>query len=264
MKKISLLISCFLLASTAFAQIPKYEIGFQGALWNSIWNANGRGPGSVEFLRNAGTLDFQNYPFNFLDMLGSERVAEYDQQLGMIMLRAFGRKNFTNFYLQTGLNYTQEPLVFLIPFSINPNHFDYSRFDIQFTNFEIPLYIGHRLEFLENIRVYAGVVPTFASTIGNSPSLPRIDAPSIDPILKRDLENTLGELRQNLTDSYKRFYLNGSAGIGLDYKLLSIDFQIDRSLSMSRSSTPINNVDVGMDERKTRRMLWIGFRIPIN
>lgn len=264
MKKKYLLITCFLLASTAFAQIPKYEIGFQGAFWNSIWNANGRDPGSVEFLRNAGTFDFQNYPFNFLDMLGSERVAEYDQQLGMIMLRAFGRKNYTNFYLQTGFNYTQEPLMFFIPFSVGPNHFDYSTLEVQFTNFEIPLYIGHRLEFLENIRVYAGIVPTFASTIGNSPTLSRIDVPGINPTLKRDLENTFGEIKQDLIDSYRRFYLNGSAGIGLDYKLLSIDFQIDRSLSMSRNSTPINNVDVTMDERKTRRMLWIGFRIPIN
>ena len=264
MKRLSLFLSSIVLVINAFGQTPKYEIGFQGALWNSVWNANGKEPGSLEFLRNAGTLDFQNYPYNFLDMLGSERVAEYDQHLGMIMLRAFGRKNYTNFYLQTGFNYTQEPLDFFIPFSIGPDHFDYSKLDAQFTNFEIPLYIGHRLEFLENIRVYAGVVPTFASTVGNSPTLPRVDVPGISPILKRDLENTFGEIRQNLIDSYKRFYLNGSVGIGLDYKLLSIDFQIDRSLSMSRNSTPINNVDVTMDERKTRRMLWIGFRIPIN
>lgn len=264
MKKISLIISYFLLVSTSFAQIPKYEIGFQGAFWNSIWNANGNEAGSMEFLRKAGTFDFQNYPFNFIDMMGAMRIAEYDQQFGMIMLRAFGRKNFTNFYLQTGLNYTQEPLLFSIPLNVRENYSSWSRLDFRITNFEMPLYIGHRLEFLENIRVYAGVVPTFASTIGNSPVNPRVNAPNIDPTLKKDLENTLGELRQDLMNSYRRFYLNGSAGIGLDYKLLSIDFQIDRSLSMSRNSTPINNVDVGMDERKTRRMLWIGFRIPIN
>ena len=264
MKKSFLLFVYSLLVGSVYAQIPKYEIGFQGAVWNSIYNANGREPGSEEFLREFSSFDFKKYPFNFLNMLNSARIAEYDQQYSMIMLRGFGRKNYTNFYLQSGFNYTQEPLDFIIPYNISSNDFGNSVLNVRFTNFEIPLYIGHRLEFLENIRIYAGLVSTFVSTVGNSPVLPRLNNLNIDPTLKRDLETTLGELRQEITNSYKKFYLNGSAGIGLDYKIISLDLQIDRSLSMSRSSTFINNVDVKMNERKTRKMLWIGFKIPIN
>ena len=263
MKKTFLLLAYLLSVGSVYAQLPKYEIGFQGALWKSIWNGSGSEPGSTDFLRSFNPVGFQKYPFNLFDFEGAWRRAEYDHSHTMPMLRFFVRKNFKEFYLASGINFTREDISFRMPY--NPP-FDYSThhlLGVSTANIEVPLYIGHRLEFFEYLRVYAGVIPTYSikskyrDRFGTN-----LDV--ADNAMQAEINRTLLEIQQGLMDSYRSFFISGSAGIGFDYKFISLDLQIDRSLSMSRNSASINGSEFRMNERKTRKMLWIGFRIPIN
>lgn len=262
--KITFLLSVYLLlGGSVYAQIPKYEIGFQGALWNSIWNGSGSEPGSEDFLRSFNPVGFQEYPFNLFDFEGAWRRAEYDHNHTMPMLRLFVRKNFQEFYLASGINFTREDISFGMPY--NPpfdyalNHFP----GVSTANIEVPLYIGHRLEFFEYLRVYAGVIPTYSIKSKYRDRFgTHLDV--ADNAMQAEINRTLLEIQQGLMDSYRSFFISGSAGIGFDYRFISLDLQIDRSLSMSRNSASINGSEFRMNERKTRKMLWIGFNIPLN
>lgn len=263
MKKISLLISCFLIVSSVSAQIPTYEIGFQGALWNSIWNGSGSEPGSTDFIRSINSNGFQNYPFNLFDFEGASRRAEYDYSHTMPMLRFFARRNFQEFYLASGINFTREDISFRMPYNTSSANSSVHLLGVSTANIEVPLYIGHRLEFFEYLRVYAGIIPTYSikskyrESFGSHLNVP-------DREIQEDINRTLLEIQQGLIDSYRSFFFSGSAGIGFDYRFITLDLQIDRSLSMSRNSTTINGSAFRMNERKTRKMLWIGFNIPLN
>lgn len=263
MKKISLLISCILLASGVSAQTPKFEIGFQGALWNSIWNGSGSEPGSTDFIRSINSTGFQNYPFNLFDFEGASRRAEYDHNHTMPMLRIFARRNFQEFYLASGVNFTREDISFGMPYNppFESSHIHYP--GVSTANIEVPLYIGHRLDFFEYLRVYAGVIPTY-SIKSNYRDRFGTHLNGADREMQEDINRTLLDIQQGLIDSYRSFFFSGSAGIGFDYRFITLDLQIDRSLSMSRNSATINGSEFRMNERKTRKMLWIGFKIPLN
>lgn len=264
MKKISLIIIFLSFVQLGFTQIPKYEIGFQAALWNATHNLNGGGIGSGFYFKEFSSVDFSNYPFNYFDVGESSRRVKYDNFHTMPMLRVFARRNFDNFYLSSGINFTREDVSFRMPYNY-PNAFLESQvIGVSTSNFEVPLYVGYRLGFFEYIRFYAGIIPTFSFRSAYNDD-PYVRLRNIEPQTSEDLKNALLEFQQGLIDSYRPFFFSGSAGIGFDYKFISLDLQIDRSLSMSRSDgVSINNAEIRLDERKTRRMLWIGFKIPLN
>lgn len=114
------------------------------------------------------------------------------------------------------------------------------------------------------MRFYAGIIPTFSFRSAYNDD-PNIILRNIEPQTSADLKSALLEFQQGLIESYRPFFFSGSAGIGFDYKFISLDLQIDRTLSMSNSDdVSINNAEIRLDERKTRRMIWIGFKIPLN
>jgi hypothetical protein len=263
MKKTSLLISCILLSSSVFAQTSKFEIGFQGALWNSIWNGSGSEPGSKDFIRSINSSGFQNYPFNLFDFESTSRRAEYDHNHTMPMLRFFARRNFQQFYFGSGINFTREDISFRMPYNAPFDNLSGHLLGVSTANIEVPLYIGHRLDFFEYIRVYAGIIPTYSIKSKYQENF-GTHLNGADREMHEDINRTLLEIQQGFIDSYRSLFFSGSAGVGFDYRFITLDLQIDRSLSMSRNSATINGSEFRMNERKTRKMLWIGFKIPLN
>lgn len=263
--KITGLILIFLsLTHSGFSQIPKYEIGFQAALWNASHNLNGERVGSGAYLKEFSAADFSSYPFNYFNVGESSRRVRYDNFHTMPMLRVFVRRNFDNFYLSSGVNFTREDISFRMPYNYPNSSFGSQVIGVSTSNFEVPLYVGYRLGFFEYMRFYAGIIPTFSFRSAYNDD-PNISLRNIEPQTSVDLKSALLEFQQGLIESYRPFFFSGSAGIGFDYKFISLDLQIDRSLSMSKSDgVSINNAEIRLDERKTRRMLWIGFKIPLN
>jgi hypothetical protein len=257
MKKIYSLLLLFL-AFQVNAQESKYEFGFQTGFWKTMHNSSGRTHGDNSFFfiptsysgEHLRTIDFGNSKSNPKD----------DFTFNTVMFSGFVRKNYENFYLSSGLNFQQFRLshdIKLAPMVKSENNWKINQL---FNNFEIPLHIGHRLEFFKYIRVYAGVIGTFSHV---KSSIRETFIQNLDKNLLNELNEDFQILNNAMEDSFRPFFLAGSAGIGFDYKFVSIDYQIDRSLSLSKS-VPIRQGELYSDLARTRKILWVGVKFPLN
>lgn len=256
MKKLYSLLLLFL-AFQANAQQSKYEFGFQTGFWNSLHNSNGS---------NHGDNSLFFYPTSFggehlrtIDFGNSRSNPKEDFTYNTVMFSGFIRKNYEDFYLSSGLNFQQFRLshnIKLAPMVNSPNDW---RMNQLFNNFEIPIHIGYRLKFFKYIRVYAGVIGTFSHV---KSSIRRTFIQNLDQNLLSELNEDFEILNNAMEDSFRPFFLGGSAGIGFDYKFVSIDYQIDRSISMSKS-VPIRQGELYSDLARTRKILWVGVKFPL-
>lgn len=78
-------------------------------------------------------------------------------------------------------------------------------------------------------------------------------------------EMPMKELGSVFINNYKDFYVSALAGLGIDYRFVTVDFQLERSVSsLTASKLEFNSNPGRFDLRKTRKIIWIGFRIPLN
>jgi hypothetical protein len=258
MKKTLVLLLLILIGFDGFGQnnIPKTEVGFNVGFWESKYNG-----GDENLFKQAG--EFTNYPFTLLKPNETSRPAKDDFSFSLPSFRFFVRRNYEDFYLSTGISFIQDNIGYRVPARAkNPDVlYHYAR--VRTNSIEIPVYIGHRLDFFNYLRVFGGLVPTFS--INSAPSLASIFESGFSETENRNGTQAIQEIQDKLVDSFRPFYLSGSVGIGFDYKIISIEAQLDRTLiSLSENGTSIGNDEVVLDERRTREILWIGLKIPLN
>lgn len=258
MKKLILIILITLMGFSGFAQnkVPKIEVGFQLGFWESKYNG-----GDKNVFHRAG--EFSTYPFTLLKPNETSRPPEDNFSFSLPSFKIFVRKNYEHLYLSSGINYIQDDIGYRMPARVSSPDVLYHYLRIRTNSFEVPLLIGHRFEFFNYLRVFGGLVPTFS--VSSNPSIASVYESGFSETENADATLVIQEFQNALIDSYKPFYLNGSVGIGFDYKIFSIEAQLDRTLtSLSKNDIAVGNNEVVLDERRTRKTLWIGLKIPLN
>jgi hypothetical protein len=264
MKILKLLLPLALISFSAFGQgtYPKYEVGFFIGFWESTYNSNGSRH-SEGFFAFDGGLSLSEYPYSLLETGEAFRSQKDDYSFTMPSFKVFIRRNFEGFYLSSGLNFLQDDIGYQMPANLpNPNVLGhYMR--VRTNAVEIPLIIGHRLEFFEYLRVFAGVSPTFS--FNSNPSISSVYESNFSEQENRDATQAIQEFQSALIDSFSPFYINGTVGVGFDYKIVSIEFQLDRTLtSLSKNERAIiGQTAIVFDERRTRKTLQVGLKIPL-
>lgn len=265
MKTLKLSILLVVISFTTYGQdtYPKYEVGFFIGFWESTLNSNGSSH-SESFFSFAGGESFFEYPYSLLNAGEAFRSQKDDYSFTMPSFKVFIRRNFEGFYLSSGLNFVQDDIAYKMPARLpNPNVFGHFM-RVRSNAVEIPLIIGHRLEFFKYLRVFAGLSPTLA--INSNPRISSVFEMGFSAQENRDATQVIQEFQSALIDSFRPFYFNGTVGVGFDYKIVSIEFQLDRTLtSLSKNERPIiDQSPIIFDERRTRKTLQVGLKIPLN
>ncbi|MDE0559822.1 outer membrane beta-barrel protein, partial [Algoriphagus sp. NF] len=187
-----------------------------------------------------------------------------DYRFTMPSFKVFIRRNFEGFYLSSGLNFLQDDIGYQMPANLPSPDVLGHYMRVRTNAVEIPLIIGHRLEFFEYLRLFAGVSPTFS--FNSNPSISSVYESNFSEQENRDATQAIQEFQSALIDSFSPFYINGTVGVGFDYKIISIEFQLDRtltSLSKNERATIGQTGGVVFDERRTRKTLQVGLKIPL-
>jgi hypothetical protein len=260
--KLSLLLVLISFSALGQGIYPRYELGFSIGFWESTYNANGSN--SERFFANDGGEGFFDYPYSLLETDEAFRSIKDDYSFTMPSFSLYIRKNFADFYLSSGLTFVQDDIGYQMPVNLpSPNSLGYYM-RVRTNAVEIPLRIGHRLEFFRYLRLFAGVSPTFS--FNSNPSLSRIDEMGFSEQENQDATRAIQEFQSALIDSFRPLFFNGTVGVGFDYKIVSIEFQLDRTLtSLSKNErTIIGQSAIVFDERRTRKTLQVGLKIPLN
>ncbi|MCH7413021.1 hypothetical protein MM213_05980 [Belliella sp. R4-6] len=237
------------------------EVGVQGSFWWSNVGMSGVKAGSNGTLNIRQINSVYQYPYNqiglynFRTNIGSDFI--YDNP----GVRVFIRKNFPSYYIASGIQYHSEIFAVDIPYQSSNGSQIEQLFSNQSRLVEIPLTVGHRFYFAPYLRVFGGVQLTRAFTTAVHDRFFTVKYGPDIPIF----EEPISELGSVLTNNFRDIYASALGGLGIDYMFITLDFQIERTVtSMTKSTLEFNGNPGVFDLRKTRKSIWIGFKIPLN
>ncbi len=243
----------------AFGQ--NMEIGIQGSLWWTKVNQNGLVAGQNGTLAISQENGIYQYPYNHIGVSNFRMDTGSDFVLDNPGIRIFVRKHFGNYYLGLGIQYNVESFGLNMPYQSTDGNENEQLYSTRSRLIELPVTFGHRFEFAPFLRVFWGIQVSRAFTT----SANRVYFYSSNPMDFEIYEMPMKELGSVFINNYKDFYVSALAGLGIDYRFVTVDFQLERSVSsLTASKLEFNSNPGRFDLRKTRKIIWIGFRIPLN